>query len=647
LSGRCDPPSSESEQRIAGTFAYMAPEQRQGQAALWGVATDVYALGAILYDLLCGTLSGIVTESPSRATSPDVPVAPARPSLPDAPADLNAICQKCLCIEPSLRYESANELGADLHRFLRHEPVSARNAPWMERVGRWSRRRPAVAALCCLLAVTTVVSLTAITHLWRRAEANLAKLRAEQAVHAETSNRMRRALLNFTWLTQESRLQHVPHAAEHDAELRLLRDFYRDMVGWKGTSADNVTLDAALRAAGHSLAVAEGMEKLDRRQLNEEFAAGLEAWQSVIAVEPKKPEWRRALALHLFTYAASFEERKWLWWPESDRERVAIDQVAVQLLVEPYALLLVEFARNRPAFQNHATAYGMLRAAIAILEEREAAADVESDRGRALLIAYNQLSVAAHALGKRDESQHALEKAEALAAAAPPADECRPLLALAVAETHRIRARSLSRNLEVAGALAELQQSAGYYERAIEALPHDASPRLTLAGLRQRIASLHVTLQEPDLAVAELRAGIAVLTAGLDHTPGHRGLAQRRAALLYSLACCLIDAGDKLAAQSCLENAASEFGRLQLRNDDSRNKWMRAIRTWQTLGRLYADQGRADDAVSAYRQSLELLEGIRPRRGNTAQFKEYALLSQNALGQLLASAPSQDKPTRE
>ncbi|HJZ58416.1 MAG TPA: serine/threonine-protein kinase, partial [Gemmataceae bacterium] len=141
-----------------GTPAYSAPEQVQNRTADVGPTTDVYTLGATLYELLTGRVpfdSGSVPDT-LRAVVERDPV-PVRRLRPDCPRDLETIALKCLQKEPRKRYHSAADMADDLHRFLADEPIQARPVGPLGRLGRWARRNPQVAGLLGAVAGLLVV----------------------------------------------------------------------------------------------------------------------------------------------------------------------------------------------------------------------------------------------------------------------------------------------------------------------------------------------------------------------------------------------------------------------------------------------------------------------------------------------------------
>jgi WD40 repeat protein/serine/threonine protein kinase len=142
---------------ILGTPSYMAPEQAAGRLREIGVTTDVYALGAILYELLTGRppFQGETPLSTLQQVIEDDPVAPSKLQR-KLSRDLETICLKCLEKDPRQRFPVALALAEDLRRYLSGEPIQARPVGNLERLWRWCKRKPALAAAGVLAGVALV-----------------------------------------------------------------------------------------------------------------------------------------------------------------------------------------------------------------------------------------------------------------------------------------------------------------------------------------------------------------------------------------------------------------------------------------------------------------------------------------------------------
>ena len=143
---------------MLGTVAYLAPEVAGGGAAQATTAADVYGLGAVLYEMLAGrppfreatlaeTVRAVQEREPVRVNQLN----------PSVSRDLATICHKCLEKDPARRYASTEELAEDLQHFLNDEPIQARPASRTERVLRWCRRKPAMAAPLATIALLLLV----------------------------------------------------------------------------------------------------------------------------------------------------------------------------------------------------------------------------------------------------------------------------------------------------------------------------------------------------------------------------------------------------------------------------------------------------------------------------------------------------------
>ncbi len=158
-------------QEVSGSPGYMAPEQVLIKDLRLSVATDIYAIGAILYELLSSHPPhgrGAADDVMQRALAGQIPRP--RSLVPSVPKDLEAICMKCLAMRASDRYADVAAIADDLRRFANGLPVSVRNPTAFERVYRWYAREPKFAAALLALLAVAVGGSFVLADLYRNAE---------------------------------------------------------------------------------------------------------------------------------------------------------------------------------------------------------------------------------------------------------------------------------------------------------------------------------------------------------------------------------------------------------------------------------------------------------------------------------------------
>ncbi len=256
---------------LVGTLRYMSPEQVLAQRGLVDHRTDVYSLGATLYELLTLTPVFDGPDRPQllRRITEEEPIPP-RQRNPLIPCDLETIVLKALAREPEQRYQTARDLAEDLHRFVDDRPIQARRPTFLERLARWSRRHRSLMVAAVLVLLLTVVGqavnmalIGSANSRLKRERENLARAQEQtrlaletaetQRGRAEKSFRQAREVIDFLFETCEEELADKPEGQE--VRRRLLESvllYYTDFIeqSQDDASLQGELVDAYLRVAG-------------------------------------------------------------------------------------------------------------------------------------------------------------------------------------------------------------------------------------------------------------------------------------------------------------------------------------------------------------------------------------------------------------
>ena len=210
---------------MVGTPSYMSPEQAFGDSKRVSPASDVYALGAILYEMITG-------RAPFRAASPietarqvieEQPVAPKLLNS-TVPTDLQTICLKALAKEPDRRYPTAKALANDLQRFLDNRPIVARPTSVIESMRLWSRRNRALAGALVLLFITLAAGTVVSSLMWMHSERNAQRAEQSAGDLRDSRQRLRNSISRFQGRILSDQALHL----QMNSELR--REMFGDVI---------------------------------------------------------------------------------------------------------------------------------------------------------------------------------------------------------------------------------------------------------------------------------------------------------------------------------------------------------------------------------------------------------------------------------
>jgi serine/threonine protein kinase/tetratricopeptide (TPR) repeat protein len=280
--------------QVLGTPGYMAPEQAEGDLGRIDRRTDVYGLGAILYEILTGRppFTGDTTVEVLRKVVAD-PIDRPRSINPSASAALEAVCIKALEKKPELRYASARELADEVRHSLADEPVSAYREPLPVRLSRWGRRHRPLVAVAVVLLVAAVLGLTSGTILLGRANA---RTEAERRTAEENFQLARRAVDQYFTTVSESKLLDIPGLQPLRKQLLdAARDYYQGFLRRRG---DDQSVRVELAASHYRLAMITTILG-PREKALDDFHQAVAFYERLVREGPAVEKYRTDLAICL------------------------------------------------------------------------------------------------------------------------------------------------------------------------------------------------------------------------------------------------------------------------------------------------------------------------------------------------------------
>jgi serine/threonine-protein kinase len=550
---------------VVGTPCYMAPEQAAGTRVLT-TAADVYSLGAVLYELLTGR-PPFKAETPLLTLFDAIGREPERPRAgrPWIDRDLETICLKCLEKEPGRRYGSANDLAAELERYLSGASIQAQPARGVEQFWRWCRRQPALAGMTALLVMVVAAALALTTWLWRRAEASAAEARQHQAEADASLHDAHEVVQKFCIGLSEDRLSRLPGAQPIQKELleeglRYIEDFLRR--GGDGPALRAERARARFLAASLTNTIGSKAEALAG------FRRALAEYRELLNDAPDDVNLRTKVA-HTLNRIGDLES--------------TLGEPTAEATYREALALLEGLCRDRPddlGLENDRAAVcnnlgGLHRRAGRMDDAREWLGESIAIRERLigqhpslaelrgeLALTCISLGQLHGATGRRDDALKCYERARKMQAEVVRLRPDRESFRRELAQTLRILAGEQCTDRRYEESLKTLESARELVEALARANPQVTSYRVELALLHRQAGHAHRGAGRPDEAIAAYERSRKIMEALADGQPA-------MAAYRNDMAACLFD-----------------------------------------MGTVHGSNGRPDEAIKCYRKSRELREPI-------------------------------------
>jgi serine/threonine protein kinase/tetratricopeptide (TPR) repeat protein len=665
--------------QVLGTPAYMPPEQAAGKLELVNQRSDVYSLGAILYELLCGNAPFLGSDTLDLLRRVrEVPPEPPHAIRTGVPRGLEAIALRAMAKNPDNRYATAQELAADVARWLADEPVSVYRDPITVQIGRWARKHRTLLTAAAAIALVSIVGLGIGNILIGRerdqvrAQREVARQAVDEMYHDVASQWLEdrsdalqekfydRALAAYAWGAAESELPEETQAAtdspapddlDPTAKSLLARSmaYYRDLAEQRSQALDDrikrIVARIRLGRLEHRMGRLEDAKSdldlagkdVDRAQgevgstpeLNRLKAQIFSALGSVELTQGK-----------LEAAASSFLEAVKAF--EGNLTKGAAGDAAgrTQDRLE-LSRTLREAGDAAKLSGNYELADAQYRHAISVLESESGAPTTEIAYQRELALTLDARGVLLMAWNQPREALPLLRSAEATLAPLVAQQPLRPALRDALAKTANSIGLLENRELDREAARAALERSSREYERLCADFPDRPEYK---RGLARAGSNLSIVLRDQgEYAEAErvTQRTVDQLNALLKQAPGVVKVRRDLAIAQQNL-------GMYRLEQRKLESSAialDEALKVQdgLIKDDPENADFRAMRAeiLIKMGMLENELGKPAESVVKLEQAREALERLHGEFPDRMRYQEHLA---DCLSKLGTSLSAVEKP---
>ncbi len=531
---------------VVGTLRYMSPEQAAGEHTLVDTRTDIYGLGATLYELLTlrAAFPGVDRHQVLQAIGTEEPPPP-RSLNSEIPVDLETIVLQAMSKSRESRYGTAQAFADDLNRFLEGKPTQARRPTVVDRIGKWLRRHRAVAASAVLVLVllTTVSTVGAILLARAKTEKEAALIQSQRHLAQSQENfQQARQVVDRFGIQLADQLQGTPGTERLRQQLLIeTLNYYQGFLNQIGTGADFQEQLAMTHLKAGVVTAKLGASK----KAIDEYRSAQQILVALIEDNPNDPELQSYLALsrnnlalllarqgHPDTALAEYEQAI-----SAQQHLVATnpdDDVFAGQLAESHVnrgTLLGQLGKTDAAIQS-------LTHAVTILHETRTAAPDSPKRARNLAIAYNNLSFVQRQIDASLAETSALRAVEILrqfTAAVDASDACRADLALCYSNLAAIQGA----DNRSAAAIESYRQAIVLRETLVRKSPGVVQHRSELGASLNNLALLEIRTGDIASAAESFRHANRLFAALLADYPDQVAYASGWAALLNNQALAL------------------------------------------------------------------------------------------------------------